>query len=212
MVRSQVAVPAGAFSVFTQWAEVVKILIVLPLFIPSNVIRFTGCKDAFQGFGYTRGDTLPAEAPPPEPATIEKPIAVLDPPAGGGLLTVILDVPTLAKSLVGITALNVIVLIYVVANGDPFQLTTEAEMKFVPVTVRVIVAVLPAVAKVCDNDDNVGRGFPTAKLRLFDGPPPGIGLTTVTATFPPMLKSDAGTLRRNVVPFTNVGVLFVPFH
>ena len=80
------------------------------------------------------------------------------PPPGVGLKTVTLAVPAVAMSAARIAAVTWVALTYVVVRFVPFHLTTELEMKLVPLTVNVN-AEPPAVA-----DDGlrlvvVGRGL-----------------------------------------------------
>jgi hypothetical protein len=68
------------------------------------------------------------------------------PPPGVGLKTVTLAVPAVAMSAARIDAVTWVALTYVVVRFEPFHLTTELEMKFVPLTVNVN-AEPPAVAE-----------------------------------------------------------------
>ena len=67
-------------------------------------------------------------------------------------------VPAVARSLGVIAAVNFVLLIYVVVRAEPPHRTTEPEMNFDPVTVRVI-ARLPAGALEGDIDVMPGTGF-----------------------------------------------------
>ena len=74
-------------------------------------------------------------------------------------------------------------LTYVVARLAPFQFTAEMPLTNpVPFTVRVKAAP-PAVPLVGASDVIVGAGLFAGLMvngRLPDGPPPGVGLNTVT--------------------------------
>lgn len=80
------------------------------------------------------------------------------PPPGAGLNTVTSTVPPAATSLAGIAALNWVVLTTVVVRFEPFQRTTELEIKFLPVAVSVKAAP-PAVALAGEIEVSVGTGF-----------------------------------------------------
>ena len=75
------------------------------------------------------------------------------------------------------------------ALAEPFQLTTDDELKFVPFTVRVN-PLPPAVFDVGLMDGVVGTGFFIVKVWEFEVPPPGVELTTVTAAVPAIVMSD----------------------
>jgi hypothetical protein len=60
--------------------------------------------------------------------------AVEVPPPGTGLNTVILNVPTVVKSLGGMVAISSVLLTKVVGRPEPLNLTTDSLIKFVPVT------------------------------------------------------------------------------
>ena len=75
-------------------------------------------------------------------------------------------------------------------RSAPFQRTTEVGTKFVPVTVMVKAA-SPALAEFGVIALVVGTGLFTVKVWLFDDPPPGAGLKTVTAKVPAVATSGA---------------------
>ena len=74
----------------------------------------------------------------------------------------------------------------------PFHLTTELEMKLVPVTVRVN-AEPPAVAELGLKLLSVGTGLGAIMVKLStpEVPPPGVGLKTVTLAVPAEAMSVA---------------------
>ena len=87
-------------------------------------------------------------------------------------------------------------------------------MKFVPLAVRVKAAA-PAVTLVGEMETSVGIGlFPAevmVNVNAFEVPPPGAGLTTVTAAVPAMATSDALTVAVNFSPLTKVVASAEPF-
>jgi hypothetical protein len=89
----------------------------------------------------------------------------------------------------------------VVERFEPFHLTTEAFMKFVPFTVRVK-AEPPAVSLVGLKLVVVGTGLFMVNVWALDDPPPGVGLTTITLAVPFPVMSDAGTVALSCVPDT----------
>ena len=67
--------------------------------------------------------------------------------------------------------------------------------KLVPVTVKVNPAE-PAAMLVGDNEVSVGTGFVAAvtlKFTVFDAPPPGVALVTMTAGVPTVATSAGRT-------------------
>jgi hypothetical protein len=68
------------------------------------------------------------------------------PPPGAGLNTVTCAVPATAMSEAGTEAVSCVDETKLVVRSEPFHLTTEPEIKFVPFTVRVNPAP-PAVAE-----------------------------------------------------------------
>ncbi len=84
--------------------------------------------------------------------------AVLVPPPGAGVNTVISAVPVATIFAAGTVAVNCVALTKVVANAVPFQLIVEPLIKLVPVAVNVNAA-LPALAEEGDIELNVGAGL-----------------------------------------------------
>ena len=82
----------------------------------------------------------------------------------------------------------------------PFHLTVDVFMKFAPLAVRINAAA-PAVTLVGVIETSVGTGlFPTDVIvndNTFEVPPPGAGVTTVTAAVPATATSDALTVAVN---------------
>ena len=72
----------------------------------------------------------------------------------------------------------------------PFHSTVDPVMKPFPDTVSVN-PVLPATAVEGDMDVTEGAGVLTAKTASAEGPPPGVGFTTLTTSFCPAAISDA---------------------
>lgn len=77
----------------------------------------------------------------------------------------------------------------------PLKFTTELETKFVPFTVNVN-AIEPAATLVGEIFVIVGTGFDaavTVKFSVFDAPPPGVALVTMTAGVPTVATSAGKT-------------------
>ena len=113
------------------------------------------------------------------------------PPPGAGLFTVTLAVPAVAMSLAGMAAVNCVALPKVVVRGLPFHCTVEPFTKPLPLTVNVN-AVPPAVTAFGLKVVIVGAGLLIVNVRLFEVPPPGAGLTTVTVAVPAATRSLDG--------------------
>ena len=115
------------------------------------------------------------------------------PPPGVGLKTVTLAVPVVAMSAARIEAVTCVEETYVVVRPEPFHLTTELEMKLVPLTVKVKAAP-PAVADEGLRLVVVGTGLSgtlIVKVWVLEVPPPGAGLNTVTMAVPAVAMSAA---------------------
>src|SRR5882762_5707566 len=82
------------------------------------------------------------------------------PPPGAGLFTVTAAVPAEAMAAAGIAAVSCVEPTNVVVRAVPAKLTTEAETKFVPLTVSVKPAALPATVLVGEMVVIVGTGLP----------------------------------------------------
>ena len=100
--------------------------------------------------------------------------------------------PALAISLAGIEAVSWLELTKDVERADPFQRTTDAEMKLLPLTVSMKSGP-PAVT-----DDGLmlvmaGTGFEAVIVKAieFDVPPPGDGLKTAIVALPALAMSLA---------------------
>lgn len=101
------------------------------------------------------------------------------PPAGPVLKTLTCAVPAVATSLPGIEACNVVLFAKPVVRSEPFQRTTEPEIKPLPLTVRVK-ASPPTMLLEGDREVSAGTGLPITRDMGLDTPPPGAGLETVT--------------------------------
>jgi hypothetical protein len=115
------------------------------------------------------------------------------PPPGEGLNTVTLAVPAVAMSEARIEAVSCVDETKLVLRSKPFHLTTEPEMKLVPLTMSVKAAP-PAVAEVGLRFVVVGTGLSgilIVKVWGLDVPPPGAGLNTVTGAVPAVAMSEA---------------------
>ena len=91
---------------------------------------------------------------------------------------------------------------------------TAPLVKLLPLMVRVI-APLPATAEFGVRDDKTGTGLAgtvIVNVSTLETPPPGVGLNTLTCTFPELARSLAGIKACNSVVETNVVGLDPPFH
>jgi hypothetical protein len=104
----------------------------------------------------------------------------LAPPTGGfGLNTATDAVPTVAISAAVMAAVNCVALTNVVVRLPPFHCTTAVFSKLLPFTVSVNAAP-PANAEFGASEVRTPTGVVTLKNAVFDVPPPGAGLTTIT--------------------------------
>jgi len=113
------------------------------------------------------------------------------PPPGVGLKTVTAAVPTDAMSPAAIVAVSCKAETKVVGRSLPFQRTREVGTNPMPFTVSVK-PVLPAVAEAGLSPVVVGAGLSAGlivNVRVFDVPPPGVPLKTVTAAVPAPVMS-----------------------
>lgn len=112
------------------------------------------------------------------------------PPPGAGLVTFTLNVPAAAICPAVIAAVTCVALTNVVVAAVPLKSTTEDELKFVPLTVKVKAAP-PANALVGESDVIVGTGLFTVNGEFPEVPPPGAGFVTVTLKVPAAAMSAA---------------------
>ena len=112
---------------------------------------------------------------------ILKILALENPPPGEGFVTMTCAVPAVERLEAGTEAVTLVLLTNVVVNAVPAQFTTEPEMKFDPVTVRVKDA-SPTVALEGEIEVTLGSGFPFP-LPLGGGadPPPPQPLSNTPA-------------------------------
>jgi hypothetical protein len=94
------------------------------------------------------------------------------PPPGAGLVTVTAAVPAEAMAVARMAAVNCAELTNVVVRAVPAKLTTEAETKFVPLTVSVKPDALPATALVGEIDAIVGTGLLPSPVEAVPPPHP----------------------------------------
>ena len=141
-----------------------------------------------------------------------KVIALEVPPPGALLRTVTLAVPPVAMSAALMLAVNWVLDTYVVVRFDPFQRTVDTPLtKPVPFTVRVK-ADPPAVADAGLKLVMVGTGLLLiVNVSVFDVPPPGALLNTVTLAVPAVAMSAALMLAVNWVLDTYVVARSDPF-
>ena len=106
---------------------------------------------------------------------------------------------------------NCVLFTGVVVRLAPFQRTTELPMNPVP----LIVSVKPRPPGVAQNGLRpviIGTGLPTMNDTVFERPPPGVGLNTVTFAVPAVVISAAVIAAVSWVPLTYVVVRLKPFH
>ena len=122
-----------------------------------------------------------------------------------------------------------------VARGEPFQLTTESLVKFVPVTVSVNPVGLQYGVEACNvvdaESDVIAGGVPgfgvTVKMTMLEtsvvvvtfplfglavGDTAEPGMSMAICTGPAFVRSEAGTGAVSCVELTNVVVSCAPFH
>src|SRR5947208_557213 len=130
------------------------------------------------------------------------------PPPGAGFVTVILNVPAVARSVAGIAAVSCVALTKVVVRAEPLKFTVELETKFVPFTVSgkaasvtdLLVGEMLAV---------VGVALFTVNTCALDVPPPGAGFVTVMLNVPAVVRSLPGMEAVTLVELTKVAVPIV---
>jgi branched-subunit amino acid transport protein AzlD len=116
-----------------------------------------------------------------------------------------------ATSAAVIVAVNCAALTKVVARLAPFHCTGDAATKPAPFTVSVKAAD-PAAIEEGDRLVTLACGLSTSNDTAADVPPPGPGLTTVTAAKAAAARSLAPMAAVNCVALTNVVARFAPFH
>src|SRR2546426_12088680 len=97
------------------------------------------------------------------------------PPPGAGFVTVILNVPAVARSVAGIAAVSCVALTKVVVRAEPLKFTVELETKFVPFTVSVKAA-SAADLLIGEMLVVVGAGLLTVRACALDVPDPESGV------------------------------------
>src|SRR5262245_20158799 len=135
------------------------------------------------------------------------------PPPGAGLTTVTGTEPAVVRSLAGMLAVSWVVLTKVVVRGLPLHCTTDAAMKLVAVTVRSKPGPPCAALLGVNAYTMVFRSEAVmVKVRAFETPPPGAGLSTVMGAEPAVVRSLPGMLTVSWVALTKVVVRGLPFH
>jgi hypothetical protein len=112
------------------------------------------------------------------------------PPPGVEFTTVTVADPAEATSAAAIAAVTCVALTYVVTRLAPFHCTCDAATNPAPFTVNAN-APDPAVAVAGEMPDTLGAGLFTVNVAAVEVPPPGVGLTTVTAAVPAAATSAA---------------------
>lgn len=130
-----------------------------------------------------------------EKSVIVRFTALVVPPPGVGVTTVIAAVPEVVRSAAVIAAVNCVALTNVVARGLPLNCATDELMKLVPLSVNVNAAP-PELTVVGEIEVSVGTGFPAliVKVTVFDVVPAGkaegardrttVGVKTFTEAVP----------------------------
>lgn len=103
-----------------------------------------------------------------------------------------MNVPALARSAVGITAVREVPETKVVARATPAHFTVAPVTKLVPVMVMVV-SPAPLAIEFGARDDMVGVGFEIVTTDALLVGVPGPGLTTVTLNVPAAVRSVVGT-------------------
>ena len=168
---------------------------------PEPAATLAGCKVVTVGTGLL-------------PEVIEKVTRFEVPPPGVGLVTLTVGDPALATSLARIAAVTCVALTYVVVFTAPLKLMMELLRKPVPVTVRVK-ADEPAVALAGESLVMAGAGFraaETVKVTMFEVPPPGVGLVTITGNDPIVATSDGRIAAVSCVALIKVVALEAPLN
>jgi hypothetical protein len=135
------------------------------------------------------------------------------PPPGGKFVTVTGKVPAVVMSLAGTVAVTSFAETNVVLAAIPLKLTTELEMKFVPVTV-IVKPALPAIVEVglMEAVDGTGLvGVVIVNVCAPEVPPPGVGFVTVTEAVPVASTSEARIVASSVELEMNVVERDEPF-
>ena len=96
-------------------------------------------------------------------------------------------------------------------RGLPFHCTTEEGTKFEPLTVKVNAAV-PTITELGLREVIAGAGLSIGSVSAFDVPPPGAGVTTVTAVLPVLATSAAVMDACRLELETKVVARELPFH
>jgi hypothetical protein len=134
-----------------------------------------------------------------EGVTMVKVIVPDVPPPGVGLKTVTEALPAVAMSLAGIVAVNWVALTKAVKRLAPFQRTTELEVKFVPVAVKVNPSA-PAAPVLGEMDVRDGTGFGFWGGGEEEPPPPPPQLAKPSASAEIAAKAAIAVQpRRNVI-------------
>jgi len=133
------------------------------------------------------------------------------PPPGVGVTTVMMAVPTAARSAAGITAVSWVVFTKVVVRAVVLKSTVAPFTKPLPVRVRVVLG-LPKGTEVGLMEVSTGTGLMMAKGRVAEMPPAGAGLTMVIEALPGLARSAAGITAVSCVLLTKVVTMAVPLN
>ena len=130
------------------------------------------------------------------------------------VITVTLAVPAVVSSAFETEACSCVALVTMVTNGLPFHCTVEAEVKPVPVTVRMKLAP-PGVVDAGESVvmvGPVGAAMENVKGAEVWAEVPELGVLTVTLAEPTLAIRPAGTFVDNCMALMNVVGSNCPFH
>lgn len=143
--------------------------------------------------------------------TVKVCVVVDVPPPGVGLVTVMVEVVAVKKSLVVKNAESCVELANTVVREEPFQFTIEPFTKPVPVMVDVAPDA-PAIAVLGKRFVIDGTRFNTANAVEVVEPPPGVGLVTTMVDVPPDAVSVVFSVMVSCVELATVGVFEDPLN
>jgi hypothetical protein len=133
------------------------------------------------------------------------------PPPRLGVVTPTVRVPALDRVALGIVAWSWVALVNVVVRDVPLIVTTLPATKPVPVTVIGVVPA-PTVTEVGLRLVSASTGLTTERFRLFEVPPPGPALLTVSGNSSGVVRRFAGMSTWSWVGVTaTAAASWVPF-
>jgi hypothetical protein len=176
-------------------AEVKDVPVAVTVNAPEPATAVAGAMPVSTGTGATTASATAAEVPPP----------------GAGVVTVTETLPRETTSAAVNCAFSEEAETYVVGRAAPFTLTTERDVKELPLTPSVS-GPEPATTLAGDRAASTGTGAFTVNVCTPDVPPPGAGVLTDTATVLATASWAALSCVVKVVALTNVVVCATPPH